>query len=299
MGELTVGQFEKVASGIYLEGLSVDHKREVIWYSDVIAGGIHGIGFDGSHLTSFNQGRMWTGGVMMNEDGCVLSSGESGVMWNNPDTGQSGWLIRELEGKPINGINEMVPDGTGGIYFGTNDIEMVIAGQQARPSQIYRLTADGVAIKLADDFSFSNGISYDAAGKRFYCSDTFNCVWAFDVADDLTLTNRRRFFEKEDADGQALDSQGNVWVTGFRSGFFERLAPDGKVLPRVETPAGAITQLRFGGADGRDYFFNAVPSDGGDSLKEGKPLTEKNSFMYRGRSEVPGLKIAPARFRLK
>jgi sugar lactone lactonase YvrE len=298
MADQAVGEFAEVARGIYIEGLSVDHQREVVWYSDVIAGGIHGIKFDGTPVTSFNHGRMWTGGVLMNADGCVFSSGEGGIMWNDPESDRSGWLIDRLEGQPINGINEMVPDGAGGIFFGTNDIENVIAGKEARPSALYRLTAERVAIRLAEDFSFSNGISHDAAGKRFYCSDTFNCVWSFDVSDDLTLTNRRRFFEKQDADGQALDSEGNLWVTGFRSGYFERLASDGTVLPRVETPGGAITQLRFGGEDGCTYFLNSVPSDGGDSLKDGKPLTERNSIMYRGRSSVPGLKIAPARFKL-
>ena len=47
MGELTIGEFEQVASGIYLEGLAVDYERGVVWYSDVIAGGVHGLMPDG------------------------------------------------------------------------------------------------------------------------------------------------------------------------------------------------------------------------------------------------------------
>ena len=48
----------------------------------------------------------------------------------------------------------------------------------------------------------------------------------------------------------------------------------------------------------RDYYINTVPADGGDSLKDGVPLTKQNSFMYRGRSDVPGMPIPPARFKL-
>lgn len=48
----------------------------------------------------------------------------------------------------------------------------------------------------------------------------------------------------------------------------------------------------------RDYYFNSVPADGGDTLKEGGEITERNSFLFRGRSEVPGHSIAPARFKL-
>jgi sugar lactone lactonase YvrE len=292
------GKFDRVASGIYLEGLAIDHTRDVIWYSDVIAGGIHGVKPDGTKAGSFNDTRMWTGGVLVNGDGCVLSTGEGGIMWNNPENGRSGWLLDAIDGKPINGINEMVPDGTGGIFFGTNDIEMVIKGEQTRPTALYRLTAERKLIKLADGLGFTNGIMYDAARKRFYCNDTFHCTWVFDVTDDLTLVDKRVFLEKEDVDGMALDAAGNVWVTGFRSNYLTRLAPDGTVLPRVETPAGSITQVRFGGADMRDMYFNSVPADGGDTLKDGGEITAANSFLFRGRSDVPGHRFEPPHFRL-
>lgn len=96
--------FEVVATGVYLEGLAVDYARGVVWYSDVIAGGLHGLRHDGSAV-SFNEGRMWTGGIMLNEDGAVLSSGQGGIMWNHPDSGGSGWLVREIGGEPLGGIN--------------------------------------------------------------------------------------------------------------------------------------------------------------------------------------------------
>jgi len=300
MGTLMVGQFEQLASGIYLEGLAVDYERGVVWYSDVISGGVHGIKSDGSSTVTLNPGRMWTGGIMMNHDGAVLSTGQGGIMWNHPDTGRSGWLLDRLEGKPINGINEMMPDGTGGIFFGTNDIERVISSEQpTRPTALYRLTLDRQVIKLAEGIHFSNGIMLSPDRKRFYCNDTFVGTWAFDVQPDLTLINRRMLLEKVDADGMALDAQDNVWITGFRSSFLTRVRPDGTLLPPVQTPAGAISQMRFGAADMCDFYITAVPADGGDSLKDGKPLTQRNSFIYRGRSDVPGMPIAPARFKLE
>ncbi len=290
--------FQKLASGIYLEGLTVDQGRNVLWYSDVIGGGIHGVTPEGKPVTSFNHGRMWTGGIMMNEDGSVLSTGQGGIMWNNPDTGKSGWLLDRLDGQPINGINEMAPDGSGGIFFGTIDIENVIKGQATRPSAMYRLSASREVVKLADGVHFPNGIAFDPTRRRLYCNDTFACTWAFDVTPALTPENQQKFLDKDDADGMALDAEGNVWITGFRSSYLMRLKPDGTQLPRVETPAGSITQVRFGGPDMRDLYFNSVPADGGDSLKDGVPLTAKNSFLFRGRSEAPGMPIQPSRFKL-
>ena len=298
MAKLIVGQFERLASGIYLEGLAVDHKRDVVWYSDVIGGGVHGLKPDGN-VVSFNADRMWTGGVLLNEDGSVLSSGPGGIMWNNPDTGRSGWLLQHIDGISINGINEMMPDGTGGIYFGTCDIEMVKRSQPTRPTAIYRLTVDRDVIKVSDDINFTNGIMLSPDGSQFYCNDTFVGTWAFDVQSDLTLTNKRMLLEKVDADGLAVDADGNLWITGFRSGFLTRLRLDGTPCTSIETPAGAITQLRFGGLDMRDYYINTVPADGGDSLKDGVPLQRRHSVMFRGRSEVPGMPVPPARFSLR
>jgi sugar lactone lactonase YvrE len=297
MADLKIGEFEKIASGVYLEGLAIDEARGAIWYSDVIAGGIHGVMADGSTV-AFNTDRQWTGGVLMNGDGAVLSSGPGGIMWNQPDTGAHGWLLREIEGRPINGINEMVPDGTGGIFFGTNDIENVILSKPTRPTALYRLTTRGEVIKLADGINFSNGIMLSADRKRFYCNDTFVGTWGFDVAEDLTLSNRQMLIEKSDADGMALDGDGQLWITGFRSGSIARLKPDGMSLPGIDTPGGAITQVRFGGEDTRNFYINTVPADGGDSLKDGVPLSAHHSIMYRGRSSSPGMPIAPAGFDL-
>lgn len=298
MTQATVNGYEPVARGLYLEGLAVDLARGVVWYSDVIAGGIHGVWPDG-RTQSFNLDRMWTGGVMMNEDGGVLSTGAGGIMWNNPETGKSGWLLDEIDGKPINGINEMVPDGTGGIFFGTNDIEMVLAGQPSRPTQLYRLTADRQVIKLADGLNFTNGVMFDAERKRFYCNDSFVSTYAFDVQPDLTLTNKRVLVAKADADGMALDARGDIWITGFRSGEITRVRPDGSPLSSAPNPGGAaVTQIRFGGADLRDVYINTVPIDAGDRLAAGELPTEKTSILYRGRAEAPGAPVAPARFQL-
>lgn len=296
MNQVAVGEFQQLASGIYLEGLAVDQARNTVWCSDVVGGGLHGVGLDGK-IKTLNPERMWTGGVMMNHDGSVLSSGQGGIMWNNPDTGKSGWLINEIDGAPINGINEMAPDGTGGIFFGTVDIDRVIEGADTRPTRLYRLTAEREVILLAEGIGFTNGIMYDAGRQVFYCNDTFNRTWAFDVNNDFTLTNKRPFFERDDVDGMALDAEGNVWITGFHHGTLARVAPDGSLLADVETPGDAITQIRFGG-DGRDFYINCVPGDGGDSLKEGEALTEQRSFLYRGRSETPGVIIPPAGFAL-
>jgi hypothetical protein len=49
----------------------------------------------------------------------------------------------------------------------------------------------------------------------------------------------------------------------------------------------------------RDYYITSVPADGGDGLAVGARPTENRSMLYRSSSEVAGMPIAPARFKLK
>lgn len=297
--ELKSGEFINLASGIYLEGLAVDYDRDLVWYSDVVSGGVRSASFDGAPRFTLNPERMWTGGIMMNHCGAVLSSGQGGIMWNDPETCASGWLIDTIGGKPVNGINEMMPDGKGGIYCGSVDIEMIALGQTPRAATIWHIAADGTVRTVAENLGFANGIMMAADGSALFYNDTFDATYAFDILADGTLGPRRKLLDKPDCDGMALDAEGNLWLTGFESGHFERIRPDGARLDPVSTPARAITQIRFGGPDMRDYVFTAVSPEGGESLKEGIPLTARHSHLYRGRSYVPGMRIEPAGFTIR
>jgi sugar lactone lactonase YvrE len=292
------GNYAVVATGVYLEGLAVDYASATVWYSDVIAGGVHGVHPDGSTM-SFNAGRMWTGGVMMNEDGAVLSSGQGGIMWNHPGTGRSGWLVQELGGTAINGINEMVSDGHGGIFCGTVDIEQIIKGEPTRPATMWHIAADGTARVAADGLGFINGIMLSPDGKQLYYNATFDGTYAFDVSPDLMLSNHRLLLKKENCDGMALDAEGTLWITGYDAPEIARMRPDGTLLEPLATPSGGNTQIRFGGPDMRDYWITSVTSDAGETLKVGGTPTGPNSHLYRGRSDTPGLPLAPARFGLR
>lgn len=289
--------FEAAAQGIYLEGLAIDHARDLVWYSDVIGGGVHGLGRDGSAV-SFDAGRMWIGGIMLNEDGAVLASGPGGIRWHHPDSGAAGWLIREIAGAPVNGINEMVADGHGGIFCGSVDLERIVAGQPTRPASIYHIAADGTARVAAADLGFVNGIMLSPDGKQLFCNETFDGTYVLDVSPDLALSNRRRLLDKPDCDGLALDAEGNLWVTGFHAGEIVRLRPGGALLDPFPTPGTGNTQVRFGGPDMRDIWITAVAPDAGQGLATAQLPTERTSTLYRGRADTPGLPLGLARFRL-
>jgi sugar lactone lactonase YvrE len=236
---------------------------------------------------------------MLNEDGALLSSGQGGIRWHHPGTGQSGWLVREILGEPVNGINEMVADGHGGIFCGSVDLERIVAGQRTRPATLYHIAADGTARIAAAGLGFVNGIMLSPDGKQLYCNETFDGTWAFDVSPDLALSNRRRLIDKPDCDGMALDAEGNLWITGFSGGDIVRMRPDGTVLEPFATPGPGNTQIRFGGADMRDVWLTAVDPNAGQGLATADLPTEKSSVLYRAGSDVPGLPLGLPRFTLR
>ena len=75
----------------------------------------------------------------------------------------------------------MIPDGTGGIYFGTVDIEQIAKGEPTRPAALYRLTAERKVILAADGLGFANGIMLSSDRKLLYYNDTFSSTYVFDV----------------------------------------------------------------------------------------------------------------------
>lgn len=287
---LAVGQFEKVAGGLYLEGLAVAPDGTTVWTSDVIAGGIRRHDAAGG-VAALNPQRLWTGGLLFDQRGAILSTGQGGILRTEPATSQSSWLIDAIDGQPINGINEMAPDGVGGLFFGTVDLDAIIKGEKPGPACIYRIAADGALHLAHGPLGFANGMALSADGRTLFLNESFDGTYAFDVQPDFSLANRRKLLSKEDCDGMALDVEGNLWITGFRSSDITRMMPDGTLLSPFATPASAITQIRFGGADMRDIWITSVPADAGDGLAEGNLPDTEVSFLYRGRSDVAGHRV--------
>lgn len=279
--------FTIVARGYYLEGLAADAESGDAWYSDVTGGGIHHLPAGGG-AAAYNNERLWTGGIVLNADGRVLSSGAEGIQWTDPATGRTGWLMDAM------GVNEMAPDDRGGLYFGSVDLVSIMAGQKAAPARIYYLALDGSVTAVSGDLGFVNGMALSADGRTLFYNESFNATCRFDVQPDGSLANRTVLLDKYDADGMALDGEGNLWVTGFTSSHIERLSPEGALLEPVRTPAEAITQVRFGA--GGEYWIAAVPRDAGADLAVGKLPEVERSFIYRGHSAVPGLPQRKSRF---
>lgn len=279
-------EFKEVTRGLYLEGLCPD--GDGVWVADPVRGGILHVRGDGT-TREYLPDKQWIGSLMLNSDGRLLVSGEGGILWLDRDTGETGPLLDTIDGKPIPGVNEMAVDSEGGIYFGTIDIPAIARGEPPGPSSLYRLAPDGRVSELCSGLKFANGVGVSLDERTLYLNETFGDVWGFDIAADGSLQNQRVILAKPDGDGMAIDENGTVWITGYKSSALTCLNPDGSFKGEVRLPEGGCTSVRFGGPDRKDLYVNMVPTDAGDRIAVGDLPSTDESVCYRARADVAGL----------
>jgi sugar lactone lactonase YvrE len=288
--------FEVVASGFcFLEAPRADDGG-VVWFTDVVQGGLRRLLPDG-RIDEWLPGRRWIGGIVLDRDGSVLCSGGDGIAWLDPASGASGMLLETIDGKPVRGINELLPDGSGGLYFGTADVAEAEHGGERAPSALFRLTPDGKVRQLCAGLTFSNGIGLSPDGRRLYFNDTFVGTYACDLLPDGGVSERVLLAEQRDCDGLAVDCEGGIWSAGFQSGTITRLLPDGRVDRRVPLPVAGVTSLCFGGADLRDLYVTTTAPDAFEALAR-RSMPSAAASLYRARSHVAGVPVGRTAFRL-
>jgi sugar lactone lactonase YvrE len=284
--------FEAVASGVYLEGLCADDNS--VWVADPIKGGLRRCCTDGM-VAGWLPDKRWIGSLLRGPDEIVLISGEGGIVWLDSATGRSGQLLNSVNGVALLGVNEMITDGHGAIYFGSNDLPAIARGQRTAPASLYRLDPDGRAVELVSGLRFSNGIAISPDGKRLYHNETFVGTSAYDIRPDGSLGAAQRLLNKPDCDGLAMDVDGTLWITGFQTNAIVRMRPDGTLLDPLSIPSGGATNVRFGGKDRRTLYITCVAEGAAKKLAAGIWPTVEDSILYRGHTEVAGVVVQRAR----
>ncbi|NMC40747.1 MAG: SMP-30/gluconolactonase/LRE family protein, partial [Bacteroidales bacterium] len=143
------------------------------------------------------------------------------------------------DGKPIDGPNDIITDAKGGIYF--TDPQFTPQAVKNQPGRaVYYVNPEGKVIRITEpnEFAMPNGILLSPDGKTLYINNCYddeswypvnsekdNYVWAYDVKEDGTITNGRKFAKlflvdnvldrkgkSSSADGMAIDKMGNIYV---------------------------------------------------------------------------------------
>ena len=287
--------FKPVATGYcFLEAPRAD--GDVVWFTDLLLGGLRRLR-PGGQIDEFLPDRTKIGGAALNEDGCIVCGGTGGIAWLNPVTGKSGMLLEVADGKPIDCVNDMLPDGKGGLYFGTSHTRLHQREETPPPLAIYRLDPDGRVTRLADGLRLCNGIGLSPDGRRLYHNESLVGTFVYDIQPDGSLKDKTLFCPETDCDGLAMDREGGVWIAGFDSGSIRRILPNGKVDRRERLPVKNVMSLCFGGADWRDLYVATAGNQGVDKMMAGVSPPREAS-LYKARSDIAGLPVPRTGFRI-
>jgi gluconolactonase len=204
-------------------------------------------------------------------------------------------IAARLEGKRLNTPNDVVGRSDGSIYFTDPNGRLSPEERELDLSGIRRITPDGSFATVAEETGYPNGLAFSPDESILYVAITrldsrcieakergevcrHQCIRAFDVAADGTLSNGRVFadmFSAEDGvpDGMKVDVEGNVYCTGPEGCWvFDAAGNHLGIIRLPEIPANCA----WGGPDNRTMLFAAHTS------------------LYSMRMQIPGTAIPRA-----
>jgi sugar lactone lactonase YvrE len=273
------------AAGAKLGEGPVWHAGErALYFVDIKLRQLHRCAEDGGSRQSWAMPDE-TGFALPMADGGLVCGMPGRLMRFDPQTGNFR-LLRELEASlPGNRMNDGYVGSDNSLWFGSMDNAEV-----APTGSLYRLRSNGELQSLDSGYVITNGPATSPDGATFYHTDTLEkVVYAFDLAEDGSLANKRVFVRTEGSghpDGNAVDSEGNVWVAMFGGARADCFAPDGRLLRTVAFPCPNVTKIAFGGPDLCTAFATTAWKGMSDEQRSEFPLA---GGLFSFRVEVPGL----------
>lgn len=223
--------------------------------------------------------------------GSMLVGLQSGLNRFDPETGAFTLLLAPEPERTGNRLNDagVGPDGT--LWFGSMNLDH----RQPPSGAFYRLDAAGKAMRLIDQCGITNGPALSPDGRIFYHTDTVqSTIFAADVAEDGSLSNRRVFAKVDLADGAPdgtiVDSEGCLWVGLWGGWRARRYAPDGSIVREVHFPVANITKLALGGPELKTAYVTTARSGLDEAALADQPQA---GDLFAFEVDVPGLPLAP------
>lgn len=227
---------------------------------------------------SFRKPSGWSNGMTLDREGRLVVCEHGGrrvsrAAYEQPTETET--LASSWDKKQLNSPNDVVVHSSGSVFF-TDPTYGMDTGRQpsfGAPGQtqlldfqgVYRIDPDGsLHLVVATGFTQPNGLAFSPHEKTLYIGDSEErLIWAYDVADNLSLWNRSLFVDQRDdprrgaPDGMKVDSDGRLWTTG--AGGVSVHTAAGEYLGVFELDEHAAN-LTFGGENFSTLFMTAGTS---------------------------------------
>jgi gluconolactonase len=210
-------------------------------------------------LSTFMEPAGRANGMYFDAKGNLIAcADEKTELWSIAPDKQVTVLLKEYQGKMLNGPNDVWVRPQGGLYF-TDPFYKRLWWQHERMPQegqhVYYFSADRQSLRrVAEDLKQPNGIIGAPDGKTLFVADIgAGKTYRYDIQSDGSLANKRLFCSLG-SDGMTLDSEGNVYLTGRGVTVFDST---GQKIDHIDVPEQWTANVSFGGADRRTLFITA------------------------------------------
>ena len=190
-------------------------------------------------------------------------------------------LAGEYNGVRLDGPNDLAVDDKGGIYF--TDPQILPEPHMQPGRSVFYITPGGKVIRVIepDALTKANGLILSPDCRTLYVNSTpDNFIMAYDVNDDGTLSNARKFCDlfvtpeildrqsvNPQVDGMTVDERGNIYITSIIG--LQIFNPDGSFIGIIHFPLMPVNCC-FGDEDAKTLYVTC------------------NDKIYRIRTKVKG-----------
>ena len=258
------GDPERLASGFRFTEGPAWHPDGYWVFSDIPADTIYKLGTDG-RVEPFRRPSGYANGNVFDTAGNLLSARHDRRVTRSRADGGEEVLAAVYGGAPLNSPNDLAIAPDGAVWFTDPPYGISGNGPARAPEEqpvrgVYRLHGERLEL-MTGELRLPNGLAFSPDGRWLYVSDSADGgVYRFAVGEDGRLGAKTLFArvrpprgEQPATDGIKVDRQGRVWVSGRRAlGVFD---PRGELLCRIDLGQKRITNLAFGGVDGRDLLI--------------------------------------------
>jgi len=269
----------------FTEGPAVDADGN-LYFSDILENRIWKLAPDGTR-TIFREPSHRTNGQTFDQQGRLYHCegaefgphGGRRITRTNLQTGEYIVLTERYDGLRYNSPNDICVDGLGRVYFtdprygDRSDMEMSIEG-------VYRIDLDGSVTRILaqPDIDRPNGIVVTQDSQQLYLVDSCPTpggnrkIWAFDLDANGNPHGQRLVFDfapGRGGDGMRIDLDGTLYVAAgimtprhahetadVPPGIY-LVRPNGELLGRIPITEDVLTNLAFGGPDGKTLYITA------------------------------------------
>ena len=183
---------------------------------------------------------------------------------------------------PDNRLNDAKVDVEGRIWAGSKDDR-----DEQASGQLHRLDPDFRWSTHDGGYQVTNGPTFSPDGRILYHTDSgARTIYAFDLASDGALSNKRTFLRFEEdwgyPDGMTTDSEGGLWMAHWGGARISRFRADASLDRSIMLPATNITSIAFAG-EALDRMFVTSASLGVEDEEHAGALFE----VFAGATGLP------------